>query len=265
MGPSFSIEVIGTTCLVWIPVAIWVVMLVNWMIVGEIDGLMGVIGIGFMITLALMAVSPPAPGMGPFFLGAAILTLIATPITRFSMDRRALNSIDIETIERAYEMLRQRPDNYAAKLRLARALYNKGLIAHAVAIGEAALQPAPDIAFSEEKYMLKRWKGQLTMVQNPTTNIRCINCGEFNEPGQIMCKKCGHAFLLSYAKGQFMKPSIARKLVACWLFAMMAMIGIPLSVTTLSPAGAIATILLLFACGTYFVVRAFRDDKAVTA
>lgn len=266
MGNGFdlSIETIGGMCLIWVPIAIWSVMMINWMIVGEIDALAGLFGLAFGATLGVLSVNPPDPGLRPLFLAAAILTLIVTPITRLSMDRMALASIDIEAIERAYEMLRQKPDNYAAKMRLAKALYNKGIIAHAVAICEEALRPASDITFSEEKYMLKRWKGQLSMVPNTTKDIRCINCNELNEPGNVFCKKCRHAFLLSYAKGQFMKPSIAKRLVACWMFAMMAIVGIPLSLTAFDPVTAIVVIFVLFAAGTYFLVRAFRDDKAVT-
>lgn len=265
MGPQFSVEAIGTTCLVWIPVTIWVVMLVNWMIVGEIDSMMGLFGICFGLTLGLLSVSPPAPGLGPLFFAAAVVTLLATPIARMTIDRVALASIDVEAIERSYEMLRMRPDNYSAKLRLAKALYNKGLILHAVAIGEEALKVASDVAFSEEKYMLRRWKNQIPQAVKPTKDIRCINCGTMNEPGLILCKKCGHAHLLSYTKGQFVKPSIAKRLVACWMVAMMAIIGIPLSVSTMPPVAAVGVIVVLFAFGTYFLVRAFRDDKAVAA
>ncbi|MBX3120116.1 MAG: tetratricopeptide repeat protein [Fimbriimonadaceae bacterium] len=266
MGNGFdlSVETIAGMCLVWVPIAIWCIMMINWMIVGEIETLAGLVGLGFGVTLGVLSVNPPDPGLRPLFFAAAVITLILTPITRLTMDRMALASFDIEAIERAYEMLRSKPDNYAAKLRLAKALYNKGLILHAVAICEEALRPASDVTFSEEKYMLKRWKGQIGMVQNPTRDIRCINCNELNEPGHILCKKCGHAFLLSYAKGQFIKPSIAKRLVACWMFAMMAILGIPLSLTAFAPLVAIGVIIFLFVVGTYFLIRAFRDDKAVT-
>ena len=49
---------------------------------------------------------------------------------------RELVAIDVEQIESAYQMLAEKPDNASAMFKLAERLYHRGLVAHAIGVGE---------------------------------------------------------------------------------------------------------------------------------
>lgn len=214
--------------LIWLPLAIWILSLVQWTIQGEVDGLTGFLGIATAALMGYFCFTPPHPILPPVLFGVAVVAVLFYPLIRSQMDRRAMIAIDIGQIERAYEQIRERPDNVGARLKLARLLYPRGLGGHCIAIAEQAVAGMPRDMFEEEFRQIDNWKSQLG---NPTRfrSVPCLECGIPNEPGNIYCKKCKAPYLLHHAKGKFLGPNLARRAVAVLGVIVMLLVGIPWS------------------------------------
>lgn len=255
-------QAFASGCLIWIPVAIWIVSLVHWMIMGDIDVGSGILGVCIAFALGFLGLNPPNPDLAPVFFLAALGTVILAPITRASMNRSQLTALEVEAIGRAYELLATKPDNMGAKFRLARSLYNKGIRAHAIAIGEDALKIAPERMFPEEFRLLKQWKEREVGHKDTHERIRCFECGIPNFPGTIFCSHCGAPYLLDYAQGRWMKSKTVKRVIVTWIFAMLCLVGIPTSALSLPKFLAIPLIVLLMALGIVLLVSAFRETES---
>jgi hypothetical protein len=260
LGDGIQTEQILTGCFTWLAVAVMVVSLINWMIMGEIDVGSGVIGISAAMVLGFLSLNPPEPMLSPILMIAALATLVLAPLTRIMMNRSALSSLEVEAIGRAYEMLATKPDNFGAKIRLARSLYNKGIQAHAIAIAENALSTVPERLFPEEHRMLAQWRNQAHELESPV-RIRCIECGVPNFPGTVFCSSCGAPFLLDYAQGKWIKSSTVKRVVAGWAVALMALVGIPVAASSLPIYIAAPAILVLLILGIWMLQGAFRETS----
>lgn len=243
-------------CAVWLPLGFWVVSIVGWMIQGELDAIAGLIAIVAAFVLGYYTMMPPLPWMGPVFFVGAVSLLGLYPAARAAFEQRALVKIDIETIEKCYLAIRERPNNVGAYLRLARTLYARGLKGQAVSIAESVIKGLPRVGFEEEMRQVRQWK-QLTKPDD-FIPIECIECGVSNDPVRIFCRRCGSDYLADYAKGRWISRRSARKLVLGWAIGMMALLGVPLSMETFSgTAGYLTAIGVLLAAITvgYFVLR----------
>ncbi|MCH7946032.1 MAG: zinc ribbon domain-containing protein, partial [Armatimonadetes bacterium] len=213
------------------PVVAWVYGLVSWMVMGEVDPLFGVPGILVGLTLGYVAMAPPEPVYSPLALACLVGTMIVFPIAKRHLDRRAMIQIEILQIESAYRVLAIKPDHAPAKFKLAESLYARGLVGPAIGVGEAALAGMPKSLFPEENVTVGRWKAQ-AKGSELQRQIPCLECGRPNKAGAIHCERCGSPFLSAYARGRWLGPSLARKLVASWVAAAVALVGLPLTLGT---------------------------------
>jgi hypothetical protein len=246
--------------LVWVPIAIWIYACIGWMIQTDVDVISGLAGVTLAIGIGLVAMIARDPRVPPLILIAEVVTLAAFPIVRAVLNRHALNAVDAEAIERAYEALSERPGNPGLTFRLAKAVYNRGLVAHAIALAETALQQMPRNLFEEEHGILRGWK-RTKQAAEPPRPLPCLDCSTPNEPGLIHCKRCGSPFLLDYARGKWVGRSLARKLVAAWAALMVAIVGIPWASMSLPPAIALVATALLIAVAVGLLVIAFRPKE----
>jgi hypothetical protein len=255
---SRSPESFVSAIVVWVPVAIWIISLIGWMISAEVDTIAGILGILLAVAVGFLAVNPPHPSLAPVFVVIAIVTVAVAPVTRAAMNRAALQSIEVEAIERAYEMLSTKPDNFGAKIRLARALWGKGIRAHAVAIADSALRNAPEEMFAEEHRMLKQWRAAEN--DDPgVQRIRCVDCGIPNTPGGMFCSRCGAPFLLDYAQGKWMKSGVIQRVTAGWIAAVAALVAIPSIAVAFPPVVSLVAVPLVLFVGAYMLWAAFRE------
>ena len=246
--------------IVWVPVAIWIISLVNWMVTAEIDMVSGILGIMLALAVGFLAVNPPHPSLAPVFVVIAVVTIAVAPVTRAAMNRAALQSIEVEAIERAYEMLSTKPDNFGAKIRLARALWGKGIRSHAVAIADGALRNAPEQMFADEHRMLKQWKS--SEEESPgIQRIRCVDCGVPNLPGGMFCSRCGAPFLLDYAQGKWVKSGVIKRVTAGWIAAVAALVAIPSAAVMLPPVASIIIVPVVLFVGGWMLYAAFREPS----
>jgi hypothetical protein len=252
-----------TGCLIWIPIAIWVLSLVQWMITGDIDVVSGIVGIGIAIGLGFISLDASTKSYAPLTFVAVLATIFMYPFVRSSLTRKELKSIDVEALERAYQALGLKPNNPVSKFAIARRVYALGMPGHAVKIAESALAYLPETHFLDEHRTLRNWKASVT---NPAyfTPIACVECHTPNPPGNIHCAACGAPFLLDRARGKFVSGPLGRRLLAAWIGMVAVLAGIP-ATSLLPPIGQIAAILLLLAVAGVVLYLAFRTDSQTGA
>jgi hypothetical protein len=247
-----------TGCLVWIPVAIWILGLIQWMVMDEIDVLSGLLGIAAALMLAMAPLLGVPREYTPLLFMAAVGTIVMFPFVRAGMNRRELASIDIEAMARAYEALAERPNNVAAMFKLARLAYAKGMPAHAIAIAENAVANMPKQHFMEEHRMVAQWKKAMPPGA-VARSLACVDCGVPVAPGPVHCPRCGAPFLLDHVGGRIVGRGMGRKLLAAWVAMIALLLGIPMA-AALPPAAAVAAILTMLVAAVLVLFLAFRPE-----
>lgn len=234
------------------------------MIQGDVEFLWGILGCSLAVGLGVITMVPPRAELTPFLFSAVVTTTVVFPFVRSALNRRSLDLIDIEAAEDVYEMLKLKPDNQGARLRLARLLFQRNLRRSAIALAEDALSQLPKGAFYEEQRMLAGWKRSANLVHEPDT-LPCLECAHRNPVHLMECERCGSEILLDHIRGRWVGRGLARKLLCGWAAMMLVLVGIPLATMLLPREGAaIVAIALLFAI-VLILVLAFRPDRRRTA
>ena len=250
-------------CTVWVPLLLWISALVGWMIANEIEVVSGVLGIAVGIALGICCLNPPTPALQGIAYATVWLTLPLFPIVRAAMNQRELRSVDVYALERAYEVLGQRPREVLAKFRIAQAAWKLGMTGHAVRIGEACLQEMDPKLFSEEHSIVRRWHregpGGETFV-----DFECGDCGGACPPGRTHCPKCGAPFLLDRVRARAFGGALGRKIVASWVALAGGLGGVAWALT-LPPAAAIGAIVAVLGLAFLVVFLAFRPREKASA
>lgn len=252
-------------CIVWIPVAIWVISLIGWMISGEVEALYGVPAALLIVVLGFFTTKPPEPWLSPVLFFAIICSGALYPVARLMLNRRAHARIDVELLENLYDTLYDKPGNVGAKFRMAEVLYNRGLIGQAVAIGEDLLTAMPKPMFDAEHRVVAGWKA-VAKDPNLFRPLSCPACGMFNAPGTLWCRRCGDPYLIEVARGRWLKPVVFRRFLAAWVAAMIVIVAIP--VTLRAPGFpvplTVALIVVEMAIGGVVLYRAFVHSSVRT-
>lgn len=251
----------ATWCLVWFPVAIWTLAAVHWTVGGDLDPFTGTVAILLGPFLGFMTITTEEPWLRLLLFFTVLATVVLFPPVKALLNRRTVAQMDRERIGAAYDGAEKYPDNVIARLTIAQALIGHGLVAHSVAIGERVLQGASHAHYGEELRTLGTWR-RLAKKLPPAGPVACPKCGRSNDPGELWCGHCRARIYLAFVGGDPAKASFARKLVALWIVAVAALVGIPSLATTLPPALAIAAIVVLMALGSLVAIRAFRGEIA---
>lgn len=243
---------------IWIPLAIWVVYLIGWMITAEIDVIPGIMGIAIACIVGFVASKPPLPLMTPILLVGSIATLVLFPFVRAALVTREMHAIDIEAIDRAYTQLEEMPVNAAIRFKIAKLSYQKGVHGHAIAVAESALAQLPERLFLEEHKMVRGWK-RSSHAPEAFRPLPCVECGAMNPPGEVYCQRCGARFLLDLARGSWVGRATARRLILSWMALMLGLVGIP-AASVLPPTVAIVTIAGVLVVVVFMLVAAFKEQ-----
>lgn len=244
---------------VWLPVSIWVVSLIHWMIQGDIDVLLGVAGSIIGLGLGMLTVKPPDPSYSPIFLCAILAVMVLYPFLLKLLNDRAHSAIDVDLIRRAYEGIDENPNNFGARWRLAQQLYNRGVYGHALQIADDLLENADTDIFQDEIKILNRWKEQIH--PDEIRSLPCLECGNMNAPGEIYCSRCHSKFLLDYAKGKWLGYRSMRRLISVWIAAVSGLVGIPTALAGLRPSQSVVVIPLLMIVSILIIWRAFASQN----
>jgi hypothetical protein len=185
------------------------------------------------------------------------------PFVRAAMDKKALRSIDIEALEKAYAALALRPDNVMAKIKIARVLWDLGVCGHAIRIVESQLPSMPQRFFGEDIRMLKRWH-MMKVEAHFFSPVNCVECQTSNEAGLLYCRQCGTPFLIDFVKGRVVGKRLGRKLISAWIALIAILIGIP-AAEAMPPAPSIVVIVSMMLLAVTIVFLAFRDTTSGVA
>lgn len=218
--------VLVSGCLVWIPLGVWIVAMVQWSVAGEVEPLYAAVAILVALGLGLVTVRPPTPWLSPVLLLVVVLTCVLYVPLRKAVNDHALVGIEVETLRRSLEEVRARPDNVAARLRAGDVLFRLGRRGHAVALCEKAVEGLNPAVFRQEIQSVRMWR-----AQTPESELQpspCLRCGTPNEAGSVVCVRCQGDFLLDAVRGTSFAGDLAKRLVASWIAGALVMGGIPL-------------------------------------
>ncbi|HEY0868345.1 MAG TPA: zinc ribbon domain-containing protein [Fimbriimonas sp.] len=243
-------------CLIWLPLMFWVLSLVQWMIMGEIDAATGVFAVLAGIGLGILAIAPPSPILAPISFLIVVVTMLLYPFLRHAMNRKELRSVDVDAMARVYESLGQRPTNPSARIRLAQYAWTLGMPGHALTIAEESLKQMPVQHFREEHRMVGQWKKH-PLGPERYQPISCEKCNFYNPPGEVYCGRCGAPFLLLHVRRGVGPGPMGRRMVAAWIAMVAVLAGIPAS-TSLAPLWTMGAIVSLLAAAAVVLWLAFR-------
>jgi hypothetical protein len=251
-------------CLVWMPIAVWVISLIHWMIMGELEIPIGIVGVVLGFGLGYTALKPPEnmQFLSPLAVFLVVGTVVLYPFLRNTFERHQLRGLDCDSVEKAYLAIGQQPTSPFAKFKLAEGIYRLGMIGHAVAIADSVMAYIPERAATDEFRTLRRWK-QAGVPPETNRPIPCVECHTPCQPGWTHCKTCGAPFLLDRVKGRILPKGHARLLIAIWAAIVAPLIGIP-AATALKPVLAVPAIVLIIGLSVGFIVIAVRSagDRA---
>jgi hypothetical protein len=187
-------------CMVWIPVTVWIFLMLSWTLSGAIEASYGVFAliagllVGILVTRADNPQTSVALGFGAYGM------VIAVPFMRYMLTRKLIRSIDLEQLERHYFSLGSMPGNIAAKYQVAKGAWELGYLGHAVKLGEEALTGASVDVFRREIAELEQWRR--TVEPKHFREIECLTCRAKIQPGMgAFCPRCGAPYLLEVAQG----------------------------------------------------------------
>lgn len=242
-------------CFVWIPVTALIFYFIQGMIMGELEVITGLLGVIFAGFLGFLSFNPPDPSLSPYVFVMATVSLVLLPFIRHLVSRHDLAKFQLENVERSYDALRQKSNNLGAQIKLAKALHERGLQAHAAAIVELGLQGLDSKVFSDDFRMLRQWKQHIAPEEYRP--LPCLHCDHLNPPGTFFCAGCGRGYLEDYAKG-WTSGGLLRKVVAVWVVGVLMIIGIPLISKSAPPNIAIICIPVLVVLAAVLLLSAFR-------
>lgn len=244
-------------CVAFIPVAIWVISMVNWMIMGEVDGIFGTLAIGVAITLGIFTANPPRPELAPLFLLALLVMICLWPVIRASADARLDHVSKLDEIDRAYERLSLGRRDPGAIFKLAAACHQLGMKGPAMVMAEEVLPQLDKKYFGEQHALYESWRRETPIhgMFNPTT---CPNCGEQNGPGLPFCPRCGEPQYLTLAENGWRPSSLSARVIGAWISGITVIVVIPVIGGTAWPLPLKLTLIsVLVALAGFTLVKAF--------
>lgn len=212
-------------CLIWIPIAVWVVAVIHMWVGGDIEAPFAVAAIFVGLAIIALTIRPPVDWLSPILFAGTIVTMVLfVPVRRLAMEHE-LKAMDGDRLERALDACIARPDNSTSKLAAAEILFKHGQVAHAVALAETALAGANTAHFRTELAALAKWKAIVARTGSEVGP--CIRCGAKNPPGTLECARCGAPVMLESVRGHAVKGELMHKLAAAWAIGTLVVVGVP--------------------------------------
>lgn len=225
-------------CATWLPLIGLILMIVRGMIMGDLDAAIGVVAAGVCFGLGYLAMFPPHPSAPPIIFTAVLLSLVLLPSANHVAARKLSREIDLDVLEDAYLILGTRPRDAGARFRIAEAVARLGDYPLAAILGEAALTHVPTGLYLEERQMIASWK-RYSEGKPVVSSLYCGLCGMQNVPNEFFCAKCGGQLVLNMFRKRWASSQAQAKIVATWLAAVFALVGIPMLTPVLNPRAAL--------------------------
>lgn len=241
-----------------------VLLIIYKMIDGEIPPAPGMGSLIGIVGVLMLTVKPPHPAIPAVVLVVALTLMAFFPFALNQLDKADLLSFDVDRLEKSYQSLAARPDNFAAKLEVAKALHSQGFVHQAIAIASATLDTISSERdsvsnrslrdqFKDEDYRVKQWMRTAGKAPLYAHHMKCPKCGHENALSSPLCEKCGNAFLLDVARKGDNKSKVVGKLVLAWGILALYIVGVAAVSVNLSGAMAVGVIsVALLGLGGFF-------------
>lgn len=244
------------------------------MIDGDVPAWMGLGALVGIFPVLILAVRPPHPAVPAIVLVVSITLMAFFPFMLNQLDKADLYSLDVDQLKKSYQALAARPDNFASKLQVAKALHSQGFVHQAIAIATATLDTIPNEKdpfsnrslrdqFREEDAKVKQW--MRTAGKHPlyAIHMKCGSCGTENPLEAIVCVDCGHPYLLDVAQKGDSRTKVIGKLVLAWGLLALFLVGAASAGLAMPGASGVAVILIsLVAIGALFAWMFRRPGMA---
>lgn len=226
----------------WALAMIWSYTLVMMMVEGEIDLIEGIIALGITLWLginSMMPMFPYATVVSLVSLGAGALVM---PWLRNTANQRAHAKIDADQVNSATKAVEFDPDNWGARIELAKQCYKHGLIVPAVAHMSYAVQIAPLHTYNEKR-TLRTWEAELKQAKRKEDTLLCLGCGTRHPVEAVRCSQCGKPILPMLVGGRWMPEGLPGKILRVWVIVALATGGILYAVHHLPPGTSFPVVL----------------------
>ncbi|HRJ27169.1 MAG TPA: hypothetical protein PLO61_06635 [Fimbriimonadaceae bacterium] len=249
-------EIFWSTILTWILVVVWIVALVGWMVMGEVDVLSGLGGSCLAVALGFFSMNPPQIWVSGAIAMAMTVITLSVPAASRALNQFQLDQIEIEQAEKAYHSMLKAPQSVGMGLKLSQFLYQRGLVHHAAELLRSLLQGANPKVFADEFRQLRLYEGTAENSKAPL-ELRCLKCQHANPTSAMKCQNCGAAYLGPYIRRGWGMRWDLRKAIAVVLLLIMLGVTIPLSATSLPPGVGLGAVLVQIGLGGFIAFRAW--------
>ncbi len=212
--------------LVWLPIAFWVVVLVQNLISGDLEFHHCLIGVCLSIALGAITMKPPHPALTIYLFLLVILLTVFFPTGQEILRQRQRSQMAAEEVEELYVTIDAYPLNWLARFELAKRLWSMGHGAQAIALGETSIVHMPGMLYDTEHNTLKRWKARFRPEGAPT-GTRCLDCGRLNSLDAIRCESCNAPILLHLIRGRWVGRGAGIRLFWSWATLLLILVGVP--------------------------------------
>lgn len=210
-----------------------VLMVVYRMIDTDLSAAVGVVIIGLLLVTLYFCVWPPHPVVPAIALVMVVAGMVSFPFMESYLSKVLMEEIDVDQFEKVLKAWHARPDNIAAQMQLAAALYGQGFRHHAIALGNDALNRASGHVdnvkntsirdmFRREEYQLRQWEQQQTPAPR---EVACPSCSHKNPVTAIFCQKCEQPHLLHLSRRSNVSTAVFARLALTFALICVAVVG----------------------------------------
>ncbi|MBX3096053.1 MAG: hypothetical protein KF812_04260 [Fimbriimonadaceae bacterium] len=251
-------------CLIWIPIGIWILLLIRQMVDQYLSFLVGFIAMAVLVGLGWTVANIWHPILAWVVFTVVTAPLILLPIIVLLLHQRDIHAVEVEALESGYAMLGLQPTNTIAKFKVAEGAWNCGYQGHAIALADLALTGQKRDLFRWEIAAVERWKDQ-DLSANKWAELRCLRCNTGVAPGPAFCPSCGAPYLADHARGRLNPTLKGQKWVASWTAGALLVVGMPyVSMSNLSNEFKVGSILLMSVLGIVALIAAFKRGPTPT-
>lgn len=223
------------TLLVLPPLGFLTVKFISMMVTKDLEVIPGLAGLAASFGVFGLSIWVGSIGFTFFVLVVVIGLIVFSPYAGQQMARAEFHQIDVDALDRSFQVIAQRPDSIPSYFDICRRLYDLGYDGPAIAIGErtlngisTAMDPLRNASlrdqFRNEETSIKRWRREL---KNPKAfdPVVCPLCSRPNDPSNLACEGCGRAHLLELARSTNLKNRTFGRLVLAFAMVCVFVVG----------------------------------------
>lgn len=261
LGPVIagSMENFLLGCFILLPVGIWCVLMVGWMIQGDLEAIVGFPAILLMVMLAYWTSTSPNTALTWLIFLSVTLSCVLYPVFQRIFEKHEVRSLDVEQVLEAMALLEMQPTNYLRRANLADLLQHLGQRELALGQLRAAVEQAPKTVLHDERRKIRIWEQYL----GPSPErVVCGRCKREPELGELRCNHCQFEYVSARISAGTLHHKGFRRTFVSWMTGLLVLLGI-FAIPSFGPTATIVGVPLLLLFGGFMVFRAFQTKRAL--